>query len=142
MTVVLVKTSMSVFLMPVVKMQHVKILLVLMIVHVIVDIVMTVLNVTTSMNAITHIHLRVKTQDARTMMAVSIVRVLMVTVILTEFVLMTTNVSLVTVVTSIQDAPTQMVFISAFVNQVLSKTKVSRLMALLILNVMTKMNVY
>ena len=75
------------------------------------------------MNAMTHLHVRVKTQDAKTMMAVSIARVLMVTVILTEFVLMTTNVSLVTVVTRIQDAPTQMVLISAFVNRVLSKNE-------------------
>ena len=77
----------------------------------IVNIVVLVLNVTTSMNATTHIHVRVKTQDARTVMAVSIVSVLMVTVILTEFVLMPTNVSLVTVVTRTQDAPTQMVLI-------------------------------
>ena len=104
----------------------------------IVNIVVTVLNVTTSINATTHLHVRIKTQDARTMMEASIVHVLMVTVTLMEFVLMTTNVSLVKNVTRTQDASTQMVLISAFVNWVLSKTKVSRLMALLTLNVMTK----
>ena len=52
MTVVHVKTSMNVYSMSVVKTQHVKILLVLMNVLVIVDILVTALNVMTSMNVI------------------------------------------------------------------------------------------
>ena len=111
-----VKTSMNVYSMSVVEMQHAKILLVLMNVLVIVDIVVTALNVMTSTNVMTHPHVQIKTQDVRIMMAPLSVHVLMVTAMLMVFALIRTNVSSLTVAMTTQDVPTQMVLISASVS--------------------------
>ena len=137
-TVAHVKTLMNVFSMSVGRTQHVKIIQALMNVHVIVDIV---LNVKTSTNVRTSLHVQIKTQYATTMMVVSHVLVLLVTAMLMAFVLISTNVSTLTVAMTTQDAPIRMVLISASVSRAMPKTIISQLMALLTLNVKTKMNV-
>ena len=60
-----VKTSMNVYSMSVVKTQHFKIRLALVNLHVIVDTVVTVLNVKMSTNVMAHPHVQMKTQDVR-----------------------------------------------------------------------------
>ena len=141
MTVAHVKTLMNVFSTSVGKTQHVKIIQALINVYVIGDIVVTMLNVKTSTNVRTSLHVQIRTQYAKTMMVVSHVLDLFVTVMLMVSVLISTNVSSLTVAMTTKDAPIRMVLISASVSRAMSKTIISPLMALLTLNVKIKMNV-
>ena len=83
----------------------------------IVNKVVTVFNLKISTNVRTSLLAQIRTQYATTMVVVSDLLVLLVTSMLMVFVLISINVSSLTVAMTTQDAPIRMVLINAFVSR-------------------------